>query len=301
MSNNIKNNLLNSALWNNCYNVINNKKVSAFDSYIEKYQSVSDEDPTFNYWNCSKLSDFNYSLETSVRTYLADHGVTTVSYADHESTVDSKIVAIDSIENLRMSLGDAIMLRRSKRQFVKEKMGREILHSILQAANGITADVETELKCGEIANMQFRTVSSGGGLYPIEIYCYCQNVRNLQDGIYRFNPVKNRLIFVCNPPLSEICETTAIPKSFINISNANVVMFMVGNLFRSMKKYGPRGLRFILHETGAISQNVHLAVTSLGLGSVDCGSFYDEKVNNLLGIDGEFKTFVHGIILGNTN
>jgi len=39
-------------------------------------------------------------------------------------------------------------------------------------------------------------------------------------------------------------------------------------------------------EAGHISQNMYLQATSLGLGTVAVGAFFDEDINRLLGLDG---------------
>jgi len=45
-------------------------------------------------------------------------------------------------------------------------------------------------------------------------------------------------------------------------------------------------------------QNVHLAVTALGLGDVETAGFYDQEVNEALGLDGLTATLVHTVVVG---
>jgi nitroreductase len=53
-----------------------------------------------------------------------------------------------------------------------------------------------------------------------------------------------------------------------------------------------------LLEAGAIAQQIALACTALGVGSVDSSSIYDDEAHEVLGMDGEAEAIVHLVILG---
>jgi SagB-type dehydrogenase family enzyme len=89
-----------------------------------------------------------------------------------------------------------------------------------------------------------------------------------------------------------------MPDEQISVSRANAVFLLIGQPWKSMRKYGPRGLRLLFLEAGAISQNVHLATAALGLGSVDCASVYDDEAHEVLGLDGLHEVLLHVLILG---
>lgn len=93
-------------------------------------------------------------------------------------------------------------------------------------------------------------------------------------------------------------ETFVVPDENISCKYSNVIFLLVARPWKTMRKYGDRGLRFVFHETGAISQNIHLAVTGLGLGSVDCASICDDEMHEVLGFDGNFQTVTHTIVVG---
>ena len=46
-------------------------------------------------------------------------------------------------------------------------------------------------------------------------------------------------------------------------------------------------------EAGHISQNIALGATSLGVGSVPVGAFYDGDLNQLIGLDGEKRAAIY--------
>jgi SagB-type dehydrogenase family enzyme len=79
---------------------------------------------------------------------------------------------------------------------------------------------------------------------------------------------------------------------------AAAICFLVARPWRSMRKYGDRGMRFVFLEAGAMAQNIALVAVALGLGSVDCGSFYDDEVHETLDIDGVYETLIHAVFLG---
>ena len=62
---------------------------------------------------------------------------------------------------------------------------------------------------------------------------------------------------------------------------------------RSTGRYGQRGHRCTFMEAGHISQNIYLEATSLGLGTVSIGAFYDRQVDTLMGVDGKKETTIY--------
>jgi nitroreductase len=47
-----------------------------------------------------------------------------------------------------------------------------------------------------------------------------------------------------------------------------------------------------------MAQNIHIATAALGLGSVDCASFYDDDVHALLRADGVHEALIHAVVVG---
>ena len=62
---------------------------------------------------------------------------------------------------------------------------------------------------------------------------------------------------------------------------------MLTGIFSRMRwKYAERTYRYMLLEAGHVNENVYLAATAMGLAACAIGSFLDDDLNNLLGIDG---------------
>ena len=59
---------------------------------------------------------------------------------------------------------------------------------------------------------------------------------------------------------------------------------MIGDLERATQMHGDRGYRYVHFQAGAIGQRLYLAAESLGFQSTGIGAFFDDKVNEYLGI-----------------
>lgn len=237
----------------------------------------------------------------SVLQYLGDVGVTMISMNDWTDHSHLKKIKLPEGAPLDIALGEAIAKRRSIRKFTSDSMQLSYLATILRAGAGISAKANAKLMSGSEVSFSFRTYPSAGGLYPVSLYAAVFNIDKLENGIYQYQPNNDSLVHLMGEKESkQLIGLTAITEEMISLSQANVIILLSMRPWKSMKKYGARGLRFAFHEAGIISQNINLAVTALGLGSVDCASFYEDEVNSLLGLDGKTESFTHAIVIGNS-
>lgn len=63
-------------------------------------------------------------------------------------------------------------------------------------------------------------------------------------------------------------------------------------------KYGDRGYRFLMQESGFVAQTISLLAESINLSSCMLGGYNDDKVNEFIGIDGVFETINNIIVIG---
>ncbi len=230
--------------------------------------------------------------------YLADTGQVTLALMGQEDEQEG--IALPAGPSLKLELGSLLGKRRSVRMFTGDRIGLDYLSSILRAAAGVTAEADVSLMSGGGVKMHFRTAPSAGGLYPVDLYFAAVNVEGLAHGVYRYSSQQDRLfpVLLGKDAIDALIKTCAMPEEMISCSRSNVLLFLIAKPWKSMRKYGNRGLKFIFQEAGAISQNIHLAATALGLGSVDCASFYDSEVHQILGFDGINLSLIHAIVLG---
>lgn len=140
---------------------------------------------------------------------------------------------------------------------------------------------------------------AAGGLFPVELWIVALGVDGLDRAVYRYLPRADGVVETASSEVvNRLLATFAIPEDQINIGSASAILLYVARPWRSMRKYGPRGMRFVMHETGGIAQNVHLTATALGLASVDCAGFHDDEVHTALGLDGVMTAVLHTTLLG---
>ena len=169
-----------------------------------------------------------------------------------------------------ISIEEAILHRRSVRQYTKEGITLNDLSQLLWAAQGITSEEG------------FRTAPSAGALYPLEVYVVAGGVDGLSDGVYRYRAEGHTLQRICDGDLRENLSECALKQTQITDAAVDIVFAAVFN--RTTAKYGERGVRYVYIEAGHAAQNVYLQAEALGLGVCAVGAFYEQEVSELLAL-----------------
>ena len=90
-------------------------------------------------------------------------------------------------------------------------------------------------------------------------------------------------IVVHNQRIKEDLAHAALDQMFV--AQAPLVIVVVSDVRRSARRYGERGVRFFSIIDGAfVAMLILLAVVEEGLGACFVGSFYDEEVQEVLGL-----------------
>jgi SagB-type dehydrogenase family enzyme len=201
--------------------------------------------------------------------------------------------------SMRLALSEALARRRSVRSYTGDAATVGDLAAILVAASGVTGEQDVPLSDSRSVPLRFRAVASAGGLYPIDLLFVAINVDGLGRGIYRYEPLRHALSGSGDADdVAALLECFAGPQSAIALDRACGILLLIGQPWRSVRKYGQRGMRFVFLEAGAIAHSVALAATALGYGSVDCASVYDDEVHEVLGLDGVDMTLLHAVVVG---
>jgi SagB-type dehydrogenase family enzyme len=244
----------------------------------------------------SRLRRGDAEMGVSIGSYLTDLGVAMLSQLGREGRLGNRCVSLPNSVELVMSLGEVIRRRRSVRKYSGDAIPLSYLATIIRAASGITE--HTAGKEG-ISTPAFRSTPSGGALYPIDLYVAALSVESLSRGVYVYDSHRDVLWQTGDvAEVNALLETLALPGQVISEKQASAVCLLVGRPWRSMRKYGARGMRYVFIEAGAIAEHINLAAVALGLGSVDCGSFYDDEVHEAIEIDGLYETLIHTVFLG---
>ncbi|GAB4339254.1 MAG: SagB/ThcOx family dehydrogenase [Desulfobulbaceae bacterium] len=190
-------------------------------------------------------------------------------------------------EGLERPLRQVLQDRRSHRKFSASPLTLPDLAQLLWASQGITA---------RAGNYFFRTAPSAGALYPIETYLGINNVTDVQPGLYHFSPHRFDLEQLNTGPPGAHLARAALGQKFL--ADSGVVFIWSAVFRRNMCKYGNRGLRYILLDAGHICENLLLAAEALGLGACPVAAFFDDEMNDLLGIDGEEESVLYLAAVG---
>ena len=203
----------------------------------------------------------------------------------HASTIE-----LPAAELPHKQLEEVVAARRSQRSFRDRPVSLEQLSALLQTGYGVTGRGPGEVR--------FRSVPSGGALYPLDLYVAALAVTGLDDRLHHFDPLRGCLEVLGPVGRSQLEPLTPYPKLF---SESGAVVFVTATFWRSRFKYGQRGYRFALLEAGHVAQNLLLAATALGLAGVPLGGFFDRQVNDLLGVDGLHEAALYLIPVGHAD
>ena len=200
----------------------------------------------------------------------------------YKNYTDTTAMELPEPEYRGMPLEEAIEKRRSVRNYSKNPLTMPQLSQLLFSAQGTT---------GKTYGTPLRTAPSAGALYPFEIYVIANNVESLDQGIYHYGILNHTLELVQDGDFRKEITSAGLKQEMLGDSDA---VFVLSAIFdRTRHKYGERGFRYVYMEAGHISQNIYLQAVSLGLGSVSVGAFLDDKVNRLIGVDGQKEAAVY--------
>ena len=176
------------------------------------------------------------------------------------------------------SVEEALLNRRSRRNFHDKPMSIEQLSQILWAAYGITllAPDSPQLRGG------LRTTPSAGALYPLEVYAIIGNVEGLEPGVYRYISDGHKIVMVTDGDVRSELSQAALGQRMVR--EAPVSIFYSAVFSRMTGRYGERGIRYTYIELGHSAQNVYLQAETLGLGTVAIGAFNGDRVRQILSL-----------------
>jgi SagB-type dehydrogenase family enzyme len=167
---------------------------------------------------------------------------------------------------------------------------RELAH-LLQWGAGV---VRTRtLPGGDVYS--FRTYSSAGALYPVEVYLACADLEALEAGVYHFHPHELALRQLRRGDLrGALAEAAVAPE----LNEAAAVLVLTGILWRSAWKYRARAYRHLFWDAGTMLANLLALASFEGIDASLLTGFVDAKVDRLVGADGNREWSLALLALG---
>jgi len=170
------------------------------------------------------------------------------------------------------SLADVIDGFRVADGFAREALGLAELSRLLHFTNGVTQPPI------------LRAAPSAGALYAGEIYILAQRVTGLDPGVYYYAPPGHALVRIRpGPAIDAVSEALERPGQF---ASAPAVLALTNVFGRYGWRYANRAYRYALIDTGHIGENLRLAARSAGLVDAAPLRFHDQRLSEVLGIDG---------------
>ncbi len=187
-----------------------------------------------------------------------------------------------------LSLEEAIARRRSRRKYNEQAINIEELAFLLWATQGRQA--------GGPAGHNFRTVPSAGCRHAFETYIAAFRVIGLPKAIYRYLPFDHALVEAVRCPDLELKLTrAAFGQSFCGAAAATFIWTAVPE--RMEWRYAAASYKVIALDAGHVCQNLYLACENIGAGACAVAAYDQEKVDQLLEVDGrdEFAVYLASV------
>ncbi len=192
---------------------------------------------------------------------------------------------------------DILRKRRSVRNYDKDyKISLNELAILLYYTYGVTYSQKFN-NSGITGHLGLRNIPSAGALYPMELYVVVLN-GHISSGLYHYRPDINCLEFIKKGDFKNELANIIQAEPYVNMNSSSAVIITTGIIERVYIKYGERGYRFLMQESGFIGLSISLLVEAISLASCMLGGYIDDKVNNFLGVDGVFETVNNIIVIG---
>jgi SagB-type dehydrogenase family enzyme len=180
-----------------------------------------------------------------------------------------------------LGLGDAILRRRSRRELSGAPISLQDLSTLIALSCGVNGRTQGY----GYSQLPLRTFPSSGGLQAPEVYLSVQAIDGIPPGLYHYHAVDHvlELLQLGNhgAPLQDFCLGQP------QLKTAAAVVLITGCLDRVRWKYGDRALKYVCMDCGYLGQNLYLVGEAMGLAVCAIAGFFDDAIEQLLGIDGD--------------
>jgi SagB-type dehydrogenase family enzyme len=169
-------------------------------------------------------------------------------------------------------LGKTILIRRSTRAY----NGANLTLDELKALLDFTYQPNHYIEQGLDGSPDYFDLSL------IETFVAVSGVNNLEEGCYYYAPKAQELRQIrfknFRRELHYLCLGQELGL------DAGAVVFHTADLKKAVDKIGDRAYRYLHMDAGHLGQRLNLAAIHLGLGVSGIGGFFDDQVNEVLGI-----------------
>jgi SagB-type dehydrogenase family enzyme len=188
-----------------------------------------------------------------------------------------------------LDLRTAIEQRRSVRRYSRDSLTIEELAYLCWSTQGIV-----EVKAPFYT---LRNVPSAGGRHALETYLLINRIKGLQPGLYRYLPFSHTLITIdTSGGVSDAIMSACLGQAFVRSSAVTFIWSAM--IYRMAWRYSERAYRLVHLDAGHVCQNLYLAAEQIGCGTCAIGAFDDQKIADVLGIDGNEEFVLYCATVG---
>jgi len=177
-----------------------------------------------------------------------------------------------ALKNNQKDLPTTILKRRSTRAYT----GGDLTLDELKALLDFTYQPQHYLDQGLDGEPDYFDLSL------LETFIAVSGVTGLEEGCYYYAPKAQELRQIrfknFRQQLHYLCLGQDLGR------DASVVLFHTADLQKAVEKYGDRVYRYLHMDAGHLGQRLNLAAIHLSLGVSGIGGFFDDQVNDVLGI-----------------
>jgi SagB-type dehydrogenase family enzyme len=184
----------------------------------------------------------------------------------------------------KIDIESAIENRETRRSYSDEPLSLTELSFLLWATQGIKQVLD--------AGHALRNVPSAGCRHALETYLCVLNIQGLDQGIYRYLPLEHKLLFeFTEENLSRKIVQTVLAQPYPG--EASVTFIWTTIPYRMEWRYGLAAHKVIAIEAGHVCQNLYLACEAIGAGTCAIAAYNQERIDQLLRLDGQDEFTVY--------
>ena len=182
-----------------------------------------------------------------------------------------------SVKVNKVDLTDAINSRVSVRAYSDEPLSFDELSYVLWCTQGVKEVTKRPATQ--------RNVPSAGARHCFESYVLINRVEGLALGLYRYLAIDHKLQEVdMSEDIAEKVTRGCFGQRFVY--NSAITLILTAVRYRMMWRYTERGYRYMHLDAGHVMQNLYLCSAAIDAGACAIAAFYDDDINETLGLDG---------------
>lgn len=257
-----------------------------------RFPEPDPESPSELYHEASKLYQSTaIGLGARIEMFLQHRALQAAAANPYKAYTSFPRLQLPNPMALETGLSEALMARHAVREYNTQRpMPLQMVADWLGWGCGLVRH-----KTGAKSSMG-RTYPSGGALYPLEVYVAARNIQDVPAGLYHYNLRQHSLEALADGGAADALFSNLTQREAAD--SCHLALVVTAIFMRTQYKYGERGYRFVLLEAGHLMQNLSLLAPALGMGMVPLGGFYDDKLHDLLGVNGVDEAAVYAAAAG---